>query len=538
MTAILLVLLSGVAVSPQQPARSVPAAEAYYLFLEGRMLEGQGDVEGALRAYRRASELVPEAAEIHAELASLYARQGRAAESMDEARRALALDENSREAHRVLGFVLATIAGQRADRAMADEALLHFEKVLGSGARDAAVELAAGRLAVEQGRHDQAIRWLTAFLLDQSGYPEAMKLLADAYEGSGRPADAAEVVAELVSQSPEATEMRVWLAELHEAAGAWDKASAAWRDVEAASPGDLVYPIRRAMALINGGQAEAGRDVLADLARRAPDNVRIWYLLSQAERRAGNPAGALAAAERITAIDAGNGFGVLALAEARLAAGSPQAAVAVLESRVSAATADDIESGMFSRLSSTLAAALQASADDARAVTVLEAAVARAPEDDALRFELAAAYDSAGRFESAERVFRQLIAEDPAHAGALNYLGYLLADRGERLEEAVSLITRALAVEQDNPSYLDSLGWAYFRLRDFSRARDPLERAAAALPLTSVVQDHLGDLYFETKRYREAAGAFDRALSGDRRGIDVAGVTRKRDRARELAGGR
>ena len=56
------------------------------------------------------------------------------------------------------------------------------------------------------------------------------------------------------------------------------------------------------------------------------------------------------------------------------------------------------------------------------------------------------------------------------------------------------------------------------------------------MPRVSVMQDELGDLYFQVKRYREAAGAFDRALTGDRAGIDVAMVTTKRDRAKALAG--
>ena len=70
------------------------------------------------------------------------------------------------------------------------------------------------------------------------------------------------------------------------------------------------------------------------------------------------------------------------------------------------------------------------------------------------------------------------------------------------------------------------------------RATDPLERAAAADPKSSVIQDHLGDLYFKSKRYIEAAAAYDRALGGDRDGLDADAVTKKRDRARQLSGQR
>jgi tetratricopeptide (TPR) repeat protein len=205
---------------------------------------------------------------------------------------------------------------------------------------------------------------------------------------------------------------------------------------------------------------------------------------------------------------------------------------------VKSARADDIESGMFARMAGLLAVALQEAGHTDRAITALEEAASQAPGDQDVLFALGAAYDRGGRFEDAERAFRRVISRDSAHADALNYLGYMLADRGERLDEAVRLIGRALAVEADNPSYLDSLGWAHFKQGDFARARDPLERAAAAMPRTSVVQDHLGDLYLQIKRYKDAAEAFGRALTGDRIGIDPVNVEEKRTRARELAGGR
>jgi tetratricopeptide (TPR) repeat protein len=150
---------------------------------------------------------------------------------------------------------------------------------------------------------------------------------------------------------------------------------------------------------------------------------------------------------------------------------------------------------------------------------------------------LGAAYERDDRFDLAERTFREVIGFNPFHAETLNYLGYMLADRGQKLEEALAFIQRAVIIDTDNPSYRDSLGWAYFKLGRFEQARPSLEQAAAALPRTSLIQDHLGDLYAQLRRFRDAADAWDRALTGDRQGIDPAAVTRKRDRARQQAGG-
>jgi tetratricopeptide (TPR) repeat protein len=119
----------------------------------------------------------------------------------------------------------------------------------------------------------------------------------------------------------------------------------------------------------------------------------------------------------------------------------------------------------------------------------------------------------------------------------LNGLGYLLAEQKERLGEAVELVQRALALEPGNPSYLDSLGWAYVQQGKAEEGRAVLERAAAERPTDSVVWHHLAESLFQLKRYREALSAWDKALAGDREGIDVSEVTRRRDRAKELAGG-
>jgi tetratricopeptide (TPR) repeat protein len=174
--------------------------------------------------------------------------------------------------------------------------------------------------------------------------------------------------------------------------------------------------------------------------------------------------------------------------------------------------------------------------DTGRAVEVYEAARKRMPDNQHVLFSLAAAYEGDRKYDRAERAFREIIQANESHAPALNYLGYMLADRGQKLTEAIGFIKRALAIDEDNPAYLDSLGWAYYRMGEFDNARAPLERAAKQLPRVSVINDHLGDLYLQLKRYAEAVAAYDRALSGDRDGIDAGAIEKKRDRARDLAG--
>lgn len=166
------------------------------------------------------------------------------------------------------------------------------------------------------------------------------------------------------------------------------------------------------------------------------------------------------------------------------------------------------------------------------AVLVLEAALQRLPEETSILFLLGAVLERSGRFTDAEAAFRRVIDRDPEHAQALNYLGYMLADRGERLDESVELIARAVEKDPHNGSYLDSLGWAYFKLDRLDLAEPPLRAAGDQLQRNSVVQDHLGDLLNRLERYAEAIEAWRRALDGDGEEIDPALIERKMDDAR------
>jgi tetratricopeptide (TPR) repeat protein len=139
------------------------------------------------------------------------------------------------------------------------------------------------------------------------------------------------------------------------------------------------------------------------------------------------------------------------------------------------------------------------------------------PEDKAyvyfLRGDL---YQRQKMFEQAEGEFKKVLTVtspgDPQSAATLNYLGYMNADRGVRLEESLNYIKEALTFEPNNPAYLDSLGWAYFKLGKYDLAEENLNKAAAHMGSDPTVQEHLGDLYQKTGRLKLAASHWDRAV--------------------------
>lgn len=530
---------------PAPPAQSgepspEALAEAYYEFLRALSLQNDGDTEGAVAALRRAAALAPRSADLRAELAVAFADQGRAFDAVTEAEAALAIDPDHRGAHRIMGFVQNAVAGNvpsPADRAsMRDEAIRHFERVLEGGRTDLGVEYQLATLYLTRGRHAEAIETIKRFLVNQPGYADAWRLLAGAHQAAGDTPAAIAALTEFLALEPGASDVRTSLAQLLERAGRWREAAAEWARLGDAQPENASFRLFRATALANAGEVGAARAVLTALTAEQPDHGLAWYLLSQVELREGRLDEAGRAASRFAEIAPGDPRALLARADVAAARGDYADVIAIVRPRVDTPLEGDLTNGVHGRLAGTLAGALQEQGDEAGAVAVMEAASGRAPADGDLVYNLGTAYERAERYDDAERTFRGLIAQEPDHANALNYLGYMLADRDQKLDEALGLVQRALAIEPDNPSFLDSLGWVYFRLGRFDDARPPLEKAAAEMRSASVVQGHLGDLYFQLRQYRQAADAYDRALAGDMVGVDAAALTRKRDRARDLAG--
>jgi tetratricopeptide (TPR) repeat protein len=167
------------------------------------------------------------------------------------------------------------------------------------------------------------------------------------------------------------------------------------------------------------------------------------------------------------------------------------------------------------------------SGDAARALAVLEPTARAFPRDAATQLALADLYSDAGRDADAERTLRQLLEMEPGNAQVLNYLGYLLAERGRQLDEAVRFVERALDLDPGNPYYLDSLGWAHFRRGDLDSAEKYLAPAAQQLPRNAEVQNHLGDLLARRGRWAEAIEAWTRALDGEAGDVDRTEVQKK-----------
>jgi tetratricopeptide (TPR) repeat protein len=203
--------------------------------------------------------------------------------------------------------------------------------------------------------------------------------------------------------------------------------------------------------------------------------------------------------------------GRIRAAQAQADAGRTEAARAMVLAQAEAAdgTAED-----WVRLSDIERSA----GDDAAAARTLDRAVAALGEPvearDAYVFFLrGSARERSGDWAGAEADLRRAVELQPGNAVFLNYLGYSLLDRAEKLDEADALIARAYKASPENGAIIDSMGWAKYVRGAYPEAVALLERARAAEPSDPTVADHLGDALWRVGRRIEARHAWESALT-------------------------
>jgi tetratricopeptide (TPR) repeat protein len=178
-------------------------------------------------------------------------------------------------------------------------------------------------------------------------------------------------------------------------------------------------------------------------------------------------------------------------------------------------------------------------AEEAKLLDEAEAVSANKQEKQGVQFARGAMFEHQKNFEAAEAEFRKVLAADPDNAGALNYLGYMLADRDIRLDEAQKMIQRAVELDPENYAYLDSLGWVYYRQNRLDQAEDQLRKALEKFDTDPTIHDHLGDILAKEGKIREAIAQWEASVKeyetnppADADPQDVVKVTKKLENAR------
>ncbi len=533
-------LLAATVEAPAPPApgaASSPAfsnQEALRRYLQGRLLEERGEIEGALAEYYRAVLVDKHSAGLMRRISQLSARQGENARSLEFAERSLEIEPGESEGLWLRGTALFNLG-------RGPEALPVLEQAV-RGDSDRVLYLTTlARVAEQMNRLDLVERaYARAVELDEED-AESWFQLAAAEARRGRFAEADRALtrsAELNPIRPGLFFLRGWVSE---GLGRHQDAADLYRRHLAIHADDAVTR-RRLLGLLAGDQkwSEAYTEAVA-LAKVAPGDfetralvVDLAYRAHRADAKAqlarleeGNrdeperlavligvlirnqkPAEARALADRYAARRPGEVRSTMLQARARALGGGVEPAVAMLEDAI-----EQHPDSLPPRL--MLGRMLQENRRYADAARVWEATLGRFPGHTGAALDLARCREELGQIDAAQGAVRDVLRREPENPVALNFLGYLMADHSVRLEEARGLIQKALTYDPDNGAYIDSLGWVYYRLGRLAEARVQLERAADLTGGDPVVLEHLGDVYKDLKLIDLARDQYRKSLSHD-----------------------
>lgn len=605
--------------------------EAYYHYALGHLYHQFAQqymrpeyVDRAVAEYNAALEADPGSLVIQIEMINLYAGASQLHKAVELAEEILADKPDNVEVHKLLGSIYrsyATRDGQGLNTELLDKAISQFVRVtelepdnaghfkdLGLLYRAAqeperaeknlkrALELdgtmdearaGLAYLLLERRKFQEAIAFLEAIVGEPGADRRFLNALADAYEQTGRPADAAKAYDRIISEGGNTLQARRRLAENLFQSRQFTRALQYFRGLAALDTEDSHYPLRIAMIHGEREEYEQAWESLEHARRLDPDSVEVqWTAIGMLEaegrlgeaiqgtsellestrkdeytpnerrrraallerlgvlqretgssgeaaatfheigelnpglrpkifvqvietwRRAGDFARAESEAKRAVAEFQDDEMLASLLASVLADRGKTKEAIKVVE-RASKGSASGIDRLL------TMARIYQKGRQFDKAEERIKAANELADSDEAriaVLFAFGSLYEQAKRFEMSEASFRELLEISPDNAGALNYLGYMFADRGVNLDEAHDLVQRALDLEPDNGAYLDSLGWVYYRQDKLELAAKYIERSLKQYEDDPVVHTHLGDVYYKQGRIADAKQHWSRGL--------------------------
>ena len=469
-----------------------------------------GDAAGAIQAARRYVNHQEGDAQAVRLLANVLMHADRDEEAVDEVVRFLreteGLDGESDGFQDAVAMLENLVRSRNAWQLFIDRAV----PLLKARPQAAGLRALYGESLLRVGRPREAGEQMEQAIALAGADPMLRFQLATVYSTLGRTADAVELASGLAEEFPGHHGVQNLLGDVLAQQG---------RNLEAISA------LERAILILKEDGTEAVR---RDALRQ--QSIRLWLSVGEPERArdvlAGleNPASmdALDLAGRV-ALVLRDYPGALEFAQ-RLRRGSEDGAGILLEAEIRAAKGETGKARkLFGEASRFLGNSVWPIAADAlfrageadEGEELLKTWRNQEPDNPWAHYSLGQYLEQRGNFRQMEKEMQEAIRLNPEFADALNHLGYSMADRNVQLDVALDYISRAVGLDPWNAAYLDSLGWVYFRMGEYEKARSPLEMAADTRPGDPVVLEHLGDLYEKLGLTESALASWRTALAAD-----------------------
>jgi len=456
--------------------------------------------EDALAAAQLWVELKPASADARESLASIYLETGRPAEARREFEQILA-SEQARANLEQAYMRIAAVLGRASSRGASVQTM---QVLVESHPEVAAAHFALAHLAVRNGDLDVAGTAVDRALELRPQWEEAALFKARILVSQKNAAKAQTFYEDYLRRYPSATNVRVHYARHLIDQKQWEKARDEFKRVaeEAPEDADAVYAVGL-LALQTNRLDEAERFLERTVELRPQNDQARIYLgqVVEQSKRYGE------AARWYGEVSAGENFFE---AQTRLAiVTAKQGDLGKARQHLRAINAENDQQRV------QLVLAEEQMLRDAKrydeALTVLNGALERMPEDKDLLYARALIAEKLDRLPLVESDLRTILQKDPQNVNALNALGYTLADRTDRYSEAQEYLARALELKPDDPFVLDSMGWLQYRTGNNVEAIRYLKRAIA-IRNDAEIAAHLGEVLWVAGDRSEARSVWTRAL--------------------------
>lgn len=446
------------------------------------------DQAGALQATRIWAANDPESPHAQQALAALLIGAGKLTEAEPVLRSLLQQDNGN-------GFLhLSALMGKPRDT---EAALALVERLAADHPSLPEARFAVAQAALVAGRSEVATEALRQADRLRPGWEPAALLHAQILGKTSR-ADALRYMREFLVTYPAAREVRLAFARSLVTANQLTEARAEFVRLINDYPNNPEVSLAAGLLTLQMGDYALARDYLTQSLRSNPsDTNTVHYYLGQAAERLKETETALV---HYRQVESGAHFVPARARQAALLAqaGEREAAQALLAGTQGENDAQNV------RLIQAQAELLRESGKHATAFDLLSNGLKRFPDSADLLYDRAMVAEKLGKLDVLEVDLRRVIVLRPEDAQAYNALGYTLADRTNRLAEAVELLDKALSLAPDDPFILDSVGWAQYRTGNLARAQEFLERAYRARPDPEIAA-HLGEVLW-VRGLRDAAG--------------------------------
>ncbi|HLX13323.1 MAG TPA: tetratricopeptide repeat protein [Bacteroidota bacterium] len=487
-------------------------------YLNGSALDQKEDFAAAILEYQEAIQFDHDPA-IYYSMAKDYAILGKTQLAEQAAKEAVKLDPANRAYHETLAEIdkreykfddaiaeyYAEIkadstykpawfdAGQLLALTKPKEALALYQRYTDYFGADWDVDAQLVQIYGAQGNKLKAIALLKEMNAMDPGHPEVMKMLADAYLDLDSVDVALGLYKKLVAQEPANFLLRAAMAHVYLLHRDSTLAAEQIETVMTKDSLSLDQQIQFGQVFVSYLQKDSvvapmAQQLFESIRKTSPDDWRAYWFLGAIANILHEDSVALPNFEKVTKLASWNPDGWVAVGSIYYDSEKFDRAIEVLED------AKRYLPNEF-RVYFLLGVAYQRKGDDINAARTLEKAIELNDKSADAYSALGLVYDELHRHEDSDTMYERALRVDPHNHLVLNNYGYSLSERGLQLERALKMSQEAVQQQPDNQSYLDTMGWIYFQMGNYSEAERVTKHAIELGSKSPVIHEHLGDIY-------------------------------------------